>query len=84
MVVGHAEKLISEAVDAAKQAGVTISHSSVEEGRPSNMILDKASRIKADLIVIGRRGIRGLRRFLIGSVSSSVVNEAQCDVLVVK
>lgn len=82
-MVQHAKNLLAEASDTAKQAGVKV-HGSVEEGRPVDMILAKAMDSKADLIVVGRRGIRGIERFLMGSVSSSVVNHSKCDVLVVK
>lgn len=39
---------------------------------------------KADLIVIGSRGLRGVNRIIAGSVSSQVMAEAPCSVLVVK
>ncbi|NET55745.1 MAG: universal stress protein [Symploca sp. SIO2E6] len=39
---------------------------------------------QADLIVIGTRGLTGLKRVLQGSVSSQVVADAPCSVLVVK
>lgn len=38
----------------------------------------------ADLIVIGRRGVRGLEKLLLGSVSSYVMHRAHCAVLVVQ
>jgi nucleotide-binding universal stress UspA family protein len=39
---------------------------------------------KADLIVIGSRGLRGVKRIIAGSVSSQVIAEAPCSVLVVR
>lgn len=36
------------------------------------------------MIVIGSRGLGGLRKLLLGSVSSAVQQEAHCSVLVVK
>lgn len=39
---------------------------------------------KADLIVVGRRGVRGLEKLLLGSVSSYVMHRAHCAVLVVQ
>ena len=39
---------------------------------------------KADLIVIGSRGLRGVNRIISGSVSSQVIAEAPCSVLVVR
>jgi nucleotide-binding universal stress UspA family protein len=43
-----------------------------------------AEELGADLIVMGSRGLRGVRRALIGSVSDSVVRHAHCPVLVVR
>lgn len=76
--------LLKEAVNFAKEAGITNVSGSVEEGSPADMVLACASDYKADLIVLGRRGIRGIERFLMGSVSSAVVSHSGCDVLVVK
>lgn len=47
-------------------------------------IVDYADREKADLIVIGTRGLGGFKRMLIGSISSGVVTHASCPVLVVR
>ncbi len=82
--VQYARDLADYALDTAKTAGVAGAYASAEEGQPADMILTLASEYKADLIVVGRRGMSGLKRFLIGSVSSAVINNAKCDVLVVK
>ena len=80
----NAENLASAALDTAKSAGLKDVYSSAEEGQPADMILTLATEYKVNLIVVGRRGMRGLERFLIGSVSTGVINHAKCDVLVVK
>jgi nucleotide-binding universal stress UspA family protein len=79
----HAKNLLSEGINGAKQAGITKADGSVNEGYPADVILAHASEQKADLIVLGRRGIRGIGRLLMGSVSSSVISHSECDVLVV-
>ena len=79
-----AKNLLSDAIYTSKEGGVSQPYGSVEEGHPASMILTLASEYKADLIVVGRRGVRGLQRFLMGSVSSAVISNALCDVLVVK
>ena len=43
-----------------------------------------AEELDAGLIVVGSRGLGGVRRALIGSVSDSVVRHAHCQVLVVR
>ena len=80
----NAEYLAKAALDKAKSAGVKNVYASSEEGQPADMILTLATEYKSDLIVVGRRGVRGLERFLMGSVSTGVINHAKCDVLVVK
>lgn len=56
----------------------------VVKGDPSEEIIRLANIYKADLIVLGNRGLKGLKRVLAGSVSSQVVADAPCSVLVVK
>lgn len=53
-------------------------------GDPSEEIIRLANIYQSDLIVIGTRGLTGLKRILQGSVSSQVVADAHCSVLVVK
>jgi nucleotide-binding universal stress UspA family protein len=53
-------------------------------GSPEALICQLASEWKADLIVVGRRGHKGLTEILLGSVSSYVTHHATCSVLVVQ
>lgn len=53
-------------------------------GDPAVEIVRLAHIHQANLIVIGSRGLTGLKRILEGSVSSQVVADAPCSVLVVK
>ncbi len=53
-------------------------------GDPAVEIVRLAHIHQANLIVIGSRGLTGLQRILEGSVSSQVVADAPCSVLVVK
>ena len=54
------------------------------EGEPPEVIVDIAREKNADLIAMGTYGRKGLKRLLMGSVTSRVVVNAHCDVLVVK
>jgi nucleotide-binding universal stress UspA family protein len=56
----------------------------IVSGEPAEEIIRLANIYQADLIVLGNRGLRGLNRILQGSVSSQVVEDAPCSVLVVK
>lgn len=54
------------------------------EGTPAAQILRVADRHRADLIVMGSKGLTGLERYLLGSVSRKVARHALCSVLVIK
>ena len=56
----------------------------IATGDPAEEIIRIANIYQADLIVIGSRGLTGVKRILQGSVSSQVVENAHCSVLVVK
>jgi nucleotide-binding universal stress UspA family protein len=58
----------------------------LEECNPQKGILDTAKKIKGDLIVIGSNGLSKVKKFLLGSVSHSVIKRVNADipVLVVK
>ena len=56
----------------------------VREGDPAEKILETAHKMKVDLIVTGSHGKHGTKKFLIGSVSSKVVEYSKFPVLVVK
>ena len=56
----------------------------LDQGDPAEKVLELAEKMKVDLIVTGSHGRHGAQRFLLGSVSSKIVDHADCDVLVVK
>ncbi len=56
----------------------------VREGYPATVIEEEAERLGADLIVIGTRGLSGLKHMLLGSIAERVVQRAPCPVLTVK
>jgi nucleotide-binding universal stress UspA family protein len=51
------------------------------EGDPVDAIVAVAESVEADLIVVGNRGMKGVRRVL-GSVPNSVAHKAPCSVLI--
>lgn len=55
-----------------------------EFGDPSEAILRVAESEKVDLIVLGSRGLSGIKEFLLGSVSNRISHHAHCPVLIVK
>ena len=56
----------------------------VVQGEPHEVIPAVARERGADLIAMGTYGRRGIRRMIMGSVTSGVILDAPCDVLVVK
>ena len=51
-------------------------------GTPSVMILQEATKLRSDLILMGTRGRQGITRFVLGSVSHAVLHKMPCPVLV--
>ncbi|MCX8030409.1 MAG: universal stress protein [Thermodesulfovibrionales bacterium] len=56
----------------------------IRQGDPAEKILETAQKMKVDLIVTGSHGRHGAKKFLLGSVSSKVIDYSKCPVLVVK
>ena len=56
----------------------------IKKGHPSKVILDLSKSIGVDLIVVGSRGIGGVKEFLLGSVSHTIARHASVPVLIVK
>jgi nucleotide-binding universal stress UspA family protein len=56
----------------------------VQEGLARTYIVDAAAKWKADLIVLGAHGKRGMDRLLLGSVSEFVARHAKCSVEIVR
>src|SRR5918995_3982434 len=67
-----------------KVAGGTVAGTHLRMGAVDLEIVALAEELGVDLIVMGSRGLGGVRRALVGSVSDSVVRHAHCPVLVVR
>ena len=50
-------------------------------GTPSAMILEEATNLRSDLILMGTSGRQGITRFVLGSVSHAVLHQMPCPVL---
>jgi nucleotide-binding universal stress UspA family protein len=55
----------------------------VDLGQPARHILERASTLPADLIVMGTHGTTGFEHLMLGSVTEKVVRKARCPVLTV-
>jgi universal stress protein A len=70
---------------AKRLAGLGIPHQAhVIPGSPATVIVELASSLPADLIVLGTRGLTGLKHVVLGSVAERVVRLAHCPVMTVK
>ena len=79
------EKILSEALEKSRIAkpDLTISTKLVE-GRQGDQIVKRSKDGSFDIIVIGSRGLGGIREFFLGSVSDWVAHNAECPVMIVK
>jgi nucleotide-binding universal stress UspA family protein len=80
----EARRLLDAQVKQIEADGSTVAQAHLRVGRPDEQIVALAEEIGAGLIVMGSRGLGGLRRLLMGSVSDSVVRHAHCPVLIVR
>ena len=79
-----AKTKVDEQVQKASEAGGEIASAHARVGFPDAEIVDLAEELEAGLIVMGSRGLGGVRRALMGSVTMGVVHHAHCSVLVVR
>ncbi len=73
---------LNEITSRVRQRGAEVT-AELKLGVPSQVILDTAVQQEVDLVVIGTRGLSGLRHLLLGSTAERVVQHAHCPVLTV-
>jgi nucleotide-binding universal stress UspA family protein len=76
--------MLEKAGGDARNHGLEEVQTHAREGDPADAILDVAEEIKADLIVVGNKGMSGTRRFLLGSVPNKVSHHSPCSVIIVR
>lgn len=67
----------------ARNEGVEVQTHAVDAD-PADAILNVAEETKADLIMVGNKGMTGARRYLLGSVPNNVSHHAPCSVMIVR
>jgi nucleotide-binding universal stress UspA family protein len=75
-----AQSVLDELSARARSGGVE-AETHLKDDAPADAICQVASEVKADVIVVGNKGMTGLRRVL-GSVPNSVAHQAPCAVLI--
>jgi nucleotide-binding universal stress UspA family protein len=80
-----AEAILKVAVSKAEAQGLKV-RGEIVENVPSvvDAIADYAEEWKVELVVVGTRGLSGLKKILLGSVSAALLTRAPCSVLVVR
>jgi nucleotide-binding universal stress UspA family protein len=79
----NADRRLLELRPKLEAEGLRVTHE-VRRGAPSEQIVEAARAVSADLIVVGTRGLTGIRHAMLGSVAERVVRHAGCPVLTVK
>ncbi len=79
-----AEKILGDAERRAKRKGVKAVRKASCQGDPATAIAKYAQRNKIDLIVMGTRGLGGVKGMLMGSVSRKVANACKVNLLIVR
>ena len=80
----QADAILKEAEDIARGAGLGNVVRVIGEGDPVKSVLKVARETPVDLMVVGTRGLTGLREIAMGSVAHKISVAAPCPVLIVK
>ena len=78
-----AEDTVRTAAERASTAGAKEVRTMVVQGSPVEVLLDVVGKESADLLVVGNRGLAGIKGRLLGSVPADATRRSECDVLVV-
>jgi nucleotide-binding universal stress UspA family protein len=78
------QEMLDEQVDRVQEAGGDVAQTHIRTGETAEEMVTLAEEMGAGLIVMGSKGLGGIRRALIGSVSAAVVAHAHCPVMVVR
>ncbi|MEY4705183.1 MAG: hypothetical protein RL042_1385 [Nitrospirota bacterium] len=84
ILLREAERTARVALGQAATGPRTTFHRTLAHGPLAQTIVRQARRVKADLILIGSRGLSDIQGFLLGSISGQVASITRCSVFVVK
>ncbi|MGH3085796.1 MAG: universal stress protein [Rubrobacteraceae bacterium] len=80
----EAEDILKKQVESIEESGGVVKESFVRTGDRARAIVKLSEELDIGLIVMGSRGLGGLRRAFMGSVSDAVVRYAHCPVMIVR
>lgn len=78
------EKILGKCAQQARDKGIELVETSVQKGRPAQMIVDMATATGIDIIVMGTRGLSDMQGLVMGSVAHKVSHLAPCTVMTVR
>ncbi len=76
-------QFLQSLTEEATQAGVETEFTQTSD-YPGRSICEKAQKWSADLILVGSRGLTGMKEMFLGSISNYVTHHAPCSVLIVR
>jgi nucleotide-binding universal stress UspA family protein len=76
------DRICAQVATEAKHEGVATQIHNVD-GDPADVLLKVSEAVDADLLVIGNRGMGGIKRFVLGSVPNKVSHHCPCSLLIV-
>jgi nucleotide-binding universal stress UspA family protein len=79
-----ARAVLTKGVQLASEKGLKAKGELIEASSVVEAIVEFAASEKADLIVVGTRGMTGFKKLILGSVSSGLVNHSPCPVLIAR
>ncbi|MFO7835778.1 MAG: universal stress protein [Candidatus Thorarchaeota archaeon] len=77
------EDILTKAKTLASNLGCEVTDL-LDHGDPASRIIEIADEKDADIIIMGSRGLSGIKRFFVGSISDKVTNHAKCPVMLVR
>ena len=80
----EAEEVLQKQLERIEQARGTVAETHLREGRTIDEILDLSEELQVGLLIVGSRGLGGVGRILLGSVSEGIVHHARRPVLVMR
>jgi nucleotide-binding universal stress UspA family protein len=73
----------ARASELATRVGADLCQARVLEGEPVSVLLAQREQLEVDLVVLGTRGLHGVRRFILGSVAQKMLRHPGCPLLLV-
>jgi nucleotide-binding universal stress UspA family protein len=77
------DAVLAQAAAAVRSAGAEV-ETYARKGDAAEILLDVAEETKADVIIVGNKGMQSARRFLLGSVPDKISHHAPCSVLIIR